>query len=98
MVEALIKSLGNVTRAAKTTGIHRDTHYEWLKHDPAYKHAYNMISEAAIDFAESKLFELINGVTMIMPGKDGQMQQVYTEKPNAAAIIFYLKTNFFCNT
>lgn len=29
-------SIGNVRETAAQTGIHRSTHYDWLKHDPDY--------------------------------------------------------------
>lgn len=93
MLEALKRSLGIISTAAKQTGISRDSHYNWMANDPHYEHAVKMIQDAAIDFVESKLFELINGVTMVLPGKKGAKDQmVYTKEPNVAAAIFYLKT------
>ena len=59
MVDALIKSLGIVTTAAKIAGIDRSTHYEWLKEDDEYKLAVESIEDIAIDFAESKLHSQI---------------------------------------
>ena len=59
MIEALEKSLGIVTTAAKLVGIERNTHYVWLKEDPEYKKAVDGISNMTIDFAESKLHSLI---------------------------------------
>lgn len=55
MLEALEKSLGIVTTAAKSVGIDRSTHYKWLDSDPDYKAAVDDLSEMAIDFAESQL-------------------------------------------
>ena len=55
MIEALEKSLGVVTTAAKTVGIDRSTHYEWLKTDQKYKDAVESIGDIALDFAESQL-------------------------------------------
>ncbi|MCC6448747.1 MAG: hypothetical protein IT215_08705, partial [Chitinophagaceae bacterium] len=34
MIEALEKSLGVVTTAAKAVGIDRSTHYDWYNNDP----------------------------------------------------------------
>lgn len=55
MLEALEKSLGIVTTAAKSVGIDRSTHYKWMDNDPAYKEAVSSISDMALDFAESQL-------------------------------------------
>jgi len=55
MLEALEKSLGVVTTAAKAVGIDRSTHYEWLKTDEAYRDAVTSIGDVALDFAESQL-------------------------------------------
>lgn len=60
MIEALEKSLGIVTTAAKTVGISRDTHYRWLKDDPEYKGKVDAIADMALDFAESSLHRQIN--------------------------------------
>lgn len=59
MIEALEKSLGVVTSAAKQVGIHRSTHYVWLADDPEYKKAVDEIADVAIDFVETNLFQLI---------------------------------------
>lgn len=94
MLNALKAQLGIVSSAAVQTGINRDTHYYWMKHDPDYAKAVKMLGEQAIDFAESKLFELIKGVSIRVPNKDpnGPPTIVYTREPNVAACIFYLKT------
>lgn len=92
MLEALKKSLGIVSQAASKVGISRDTHYDWMAADPSYSHAVRMIADAAIDFVESKMFQLINGITVLIPGKDGEMQEVYTKEPNAGLIKYYLST------
>ena len=55
MLEALEKSLGVVTTAAKAVGIDRSTHYEWLKTDEKYKEAVEAVGDVALDFAESQL-------------------------------------------
>lgn len=59
LLEALEKCLGVVTDACKKAKISRDTHYRWLKEDELYKEAVESISEMAIDFAESSLYEQI---------------------------------------
>lgn len=57
MIQALEKSLGIVTTAAKQVGISRDTHYRWLKDDEEYKEAVDSIADMTLDFAESKLHQ-----------------------------------------
>jgi hypothetical protein len=61
MLEALEKSLGVVTTAAKQVGISRKTHYEWYNNDPEYKEAVDGLVDVALDFAESKLHKQIDG-------------------------------------
>lgn len=59
MIEALKKSLGVVEIACKSVGINRWTHYSWLKKDSKYAEQVNDIENIALDFAESKLHNLI---------------------------------------
>ena len=59
MLEALEKTLGVLTSAAKLVGIERTTHYLWLNTDEAYKQAVKSIDDIAIDFAESHLHKQI---------------------------------------
>ncbi len=64
MLDALEKSLGVVTPACKVAGIHRTTHYDWLRNDPDYKAAVEELENVALDFAESHLHKQIkNGST-----------------------------------
>lgn len=91
MIEALKKSLGIVSTACESVDISRQTHYRWLSEDPEYKEQVDNITEAAIDFVESKLFEKIEGVTVQTLNSKGQ-PVVYDQTPSDTAIIFYLKT------
>jgi hypothetical protein len=59
MLDALEKSLGVVTTAARQVGIDRTTHYVWMKEDEVYKTAVDALSEMAIDFAETHLHQRI---------------------------------------
>ena len=59
MVEALEKSLGIVTTAAKSASIERTTHYRWMKEDEEYAERVNDITEMTLDFAESMLHKRI---------------------------------------
>jgi len=45
---------GNVTQAAETAGIHRDTHYAWLESDQGYPAAFATAGEAAADRLEAE--------------------------------------------
>lgn len=89
LLEALYKTLGNVSEACKMLGLNRAVHYQYCSNDPDYKQAVKDVSEKAIDFVESKLFELINGVTTQTGHNE---RRVYKTKPDTTAIIFYLKT------
>lgn len=59
MLQALEKSLGIVTIAAKEIGIDRRTHYRWLSTDKPYADAVESIADIALDFAESQLHKQI---------------------------------------
>ena len=58
-LDALERSLGVVTTAAKASGIGRTTHYTWMREDPEYKSQVEDIQNVAIDYAESHLHKLI---------------------------------------
>lgn len=60
MVQALTKSLGVVKMACESVGISRQTHYNWLKEDAAYKTACDNLPEVVLDFAEHHLHKLIS--------------------------------------
>lgn len=55
MIEALRRTLGNVSAACKATNISRDTHYDWINKDPAYKAVVDDIEDELLDFGESAL-------------------------------------------
>ena len=59
MLQALEQTLGIVTAACKIVGISRETHYDWLKSDEAYKAAVDSIQDITLDFAESQLHKQI---------------------------------------
>ena len=60
IIKALKKSLGVVSSACEDVGVGRTTFYQWLKDDPEFKEEVDNISELAIDFVESKLYERIS--------------------------------------
>lgn len=90
MLEALGRNGGIVTTASVAANVGRLSHYRWLKEDPVYAARVKLAEEKAIDNTESKLIQLINGVTVQRDGERGPI--VYTEPPNVTAIIFHLKT------
>jgi hypothetical protein len=59
MIKALEASLGIVTTACKNAKVSRRTYYNWLKEDEAFKEAVEDIHNISLDFAESKLYDLI---------------------------------------
>lgn len=91
MLEALEKSLGIVTTAAKSAGIERNTHYVWMREDEAYKEAVEAISDMAIDFAESQLNQLMQGAKHQVVTNKGDIVEI-KDAPNPSSIIFFLKT------
>ncbi len=60
MIQALTKALGVVKMACESVGISRQTHYNWLKEDAAYKRACDNLPEVVLDFAEHHLHKLIS--------------------------------------
>ena len=59
MIETLNNHLGMVAASCRQVGIHRDTHYAWLKEDPNYKHWAEEAQLNLKDFGETALFKLI---------------------------------------
>jgi len=91
MLKCLQQSIGIVSTAACKANISRKTHYEWYNEDPEYAAQVDAINESCIDFAESKLMELINGAKHEVATAKGEVLQVQ-DAPNPTACIFYLKT------
>jgi len=86
ILEALEEYNGIVSSACASIGLARSTYYLWLKEDAEFAKQVDDITDVAIDFVESKLFEKIKGVQVM--GKE----DVYDLPPSDTAIIFYLKT------
>jgi hypothetical protein len=91
MLQCLQQSMGIVSTAATKANISRKTHYEWYNEDSDYAAQVDAINESCIDFAESKLMELINGAKHEVATAKGEVLQVQ-DGPNPTACIFYLKT------
>ena len=91
-LEALEAKNGIVSSACGSIGLSRSTFYNWAKTDPVFKQAVDDITDVAIDFVESKLFEKINGVSVQKGVTEDGEPIVYDIPPSDTAIIFYLKT------
>ena len=59
-LEALEKSMGIVSQATKKIGIDRTTPYRWMKEDTEFEDKVMEIQNVVGDFAETKLYELVN--------------------------------------
>ncbi len=95
LLEALETYKGIVSTACKSVGLSRTTFYDYVNEDPEFSKAVDAVNESAIDFVEGKLFEKINGITMLGKGGSGDEdddEPTYTLPPSDTAIIFYLKT------
>ena len=91
-IDNLLKSMGNVSIACKNTTISREIYYKWLKEDLEFKkQCEEVMPEKVLDFVESKLFSLIDGVKCVKYYKNGE-EVVYERPPDNTSIIFYLKT------
>jgi hypothetical protein len=89
-LKALTKSLGRVTEAAENLKMSRQTHYNWMNTDEEYKQAVESIADQALDFVESKLFDLIDGAQHQVMTEAGPI--MVKDTPHRTACIFYLKT------
>jgi len=58
VLQALVKTLGVVAPACKKADVSRTQFYEWCK-DPTFKAKVDEIAEEALDFVESRAFNLI---------------------------------------
>ena len=79
-----------LSQIAQNLGVSRPTLDKWLL-DPELNQAFNDAREAAIDHAESKLMELIDGVAVQDFDFTGK-PVVYKAKPEIKAISLYLST------
>jgi hypothetical protein len=66
-LEAFEKHATNISRACKSVGIERQTHYDWKSRNLTYKAKIEAIEESMIDFAESVLYKNM---------KDGKEQSI----------------------
>lgn len=58
-LEALEKSMGIISQAAKKIGIDRTTPYRWANEDEEFKEKINEVQNIVVDFGETKLYNLV---------------------------------------
>ena len=59
MIQALEKNMGIVSISARQIGVHRATHYEWMKDDEKYRNEVQQLEGNQLDLAESVLLNQI---------------------------------------
>lgn len=106
-LKALKNSLGVISTVSETTGVGRNTHYTWMKENPVYKQEVEEIQETALDFGESQLYKLMQGIEVreirrkYDPDHTPEGDQarrileettVSTAVPCKTSVIFFLKT------
>lgn len=91
LIEALNGCYGIVSRACKSVGLSRTTYYDYYNEDKEFAKLADEAQEIAIDHVEGKLFEKINGISVIRYTQKGD-EEIYEQPPSDTAIIFYLKT------
>jgi hypothetical protein len=83
LLAALEQSMGIVQTACDTLGISRTNHYKWMRESREYKMAYESLTNKALDYAESKLLELIgrgNTAAVIFYLKTKGKERGYVER------------------
>ena len=89
MLEALKKSLGNVTTAVKLAEVGRTTFYEWMKTDEAFAARVQDNEAYVFDFVESKIMEQIksgNTTMIIFFAKTRMKSRGYVERTEFQAV------------
>lgn len=90
LLQALEKTKCIVSKACELVGLSRRTYYDYYDNDEEFRASVDELANVALDFAESKLFEKMEGIEM---GKSVDGETVtYSVPPSDTALIFYLKT------
>lgn len=83
------RKMGNKSQIAKALECSLSGLNKWLKDDPKLKEVYDEVVESRLDFCESQMFTLIQGIPVL----DKQKNLVkWEEKPSEKLIQFYLQT------
>ena len=83
LIGALEKTLEIVTTACKSVNIARSTFYDWYNGDSDFKKQVDGIENMAMDFVESKLYNLIkenNPAAIIFYAKTKMKDRGYVER------------------
>lgn len=100
-IEVYHHSACNVSVSCKKFGITRRTFYYWYNKNPEFAEYIDSVNDSMIDFAESTLKKLIQGVDhkeIVETFKGGsevanfKKVKTVTGKPDTASVIFFLKT------
>lgn len=59
-LEKYENTLGNVAKSCKAAQVSRRTYYDWMERDAEFAEKVEEVAESSLDFAESKLKQLIN--------------------------------------
>lgn len=59
-LKELVKAKGIVTKACEAVGMPRSTYYLWYNSDPEFKEECDSINDVVLDFAEDKLYKLVD--------------------------------------
>lgn len=102
-LQALVQTLGVVTRAATIAGITARAHYHWMAEDEDYQEAVRQIKETTLDFFEDALYQAIKdkNVTAIIFAlktqgkKRGYIETTHTLNQNTTDdnVQFYIPDN-----
>jgi hypothetical protein len=60
LLEQLVKAKGIVTKACEVLQMPRSTYYLWYNSDPEFKSEADSINDVVLDFAEDKLYKLVD--------------------------------------
>lgn len=91
MAEAIAEAKGFISTAAKRLGCGRRTIYRYIRQYASVRQAVEDAREDMKDFAEAKLFQLIQGYQVCTASDEEEAPRVVHYQPNVTAIIFYLK-------
>lgn len=83
VLNILESKAGNISATCKSANISRQTFYDWVSKDANFKRGVEDVKESLIDFAESKLMELIsekNPTALIFFLKTQAKQRGYVER------------------
>jgi hypothetical protein len=87
VLEAMKKTLGNVSQSCKMANIQRSTYYRWMKDDKRFREKVSDVEEYTFDFVESELMRQIqegNTAMIIFYAKTKMKHRGYIERKEVA--------------